>query len=420
MNILQIAYTVNPSIPCYRLKKALEAEGHKVRILTLHAAESLNNDPDIIVIKISFPFRVYKWIYYRIYDFIFDAVYRKREPSIFSIGLLGIPYRKIRKYIIEADVVHVHWALGLIGYSNLRKLSEDCRCVIWTAHDCWPFTGGCHHYKDCTGFESYCGKCPLLKSKRESDITRYIIKKKLKSIGKNITMIGPSKWISGAIEKSKVFKDNRVATIPNALNTELFKVVPGDGIRNRYGIESGSKVILTGATDLSSPYKGHEKLEEVLEGLDKDEYFDNAVIVIFGRSEKISKRYSGLTIKQLGYVSSEQEMAEIYNMADVFLLTSVNENLPSTVMESMACGTAVTAFDIGGVRDMIDHKVDGYIAKPFSIEDYIDGIKWCLDQDSSVRNVLHNKMEDYCSYPKVSEEHIKIYSDCISDYKKGI
>ena len=91
------------------------------------------------------------------------------------------------------------------------------------------------------------------------------------------------------------------------------------------------------------------------------------------------------------------------------MLTSVKENLPTVVMESLSCGTPVTAFDIGGVSDMISHNIDGYIAKPFDAEDFVKGIKWCLDGGKENSQQMHEKMRDYCSYPVIAKKYLDIY-----------
>ncbi len=417
MKILQISYAVNPTTSCYRLKNALEKEGHEVKIITMQATDKIADDQGMIVIRTFFLFRIYKNIYYRIRNLLIHLLYPNRVQSFYNLGVLGISYRRIKEYIHWADVVHIHWALGMINYSNLGKILRDNDKVVWTAHDCWPFTGGCHHDNGCDGYKKSCGKCPQLKSKSERDITKYVIYRKRKVFNDRIIMIGPSRWISERMRSSLLLNQNRVETIPNALDTDRFRLLDRDILRKKYGIKEYSKVIATGAADISSPYKGYRKFEAIMEMIGKDSYFANSVLLIFGYVQEIPENYGSIQVRKLGYIDDEDKMVEIYNMADVFLLTSTNENLPTTVMESMACGTPVVAFDIGGVGDMIEHAKDGYMAKAFDIGDYVNGIKWCIGNTELLSEKLHRKMEKYCSSSFIAKEHVHIFNECAGNRK---
>lgn len=409
MKVLQISFSVSPSTSCVRLKEALKGQGVDVKILTMHASNALVNDHDIIVIKKTIWTKVYKRICETIWKVIFDRKYPQRKPSIFDGGYDGIQYRYIKNIIAEADVVHIHWALMLINYRNLKEILRDKKNVIWTAHDCWPLTGGCHHFDaGCDAYKYNCGKCPLLLSNNSRDITNLIMKAKRKVFLSNIVMIGPSRWISERMKESSLFCNSMVQTIPNALNCEKYLVKDRRSIREKYGIDANQKVIMVGAYSMASPYKGYSYFLEILKKLSMNSYLDKLLVITFGNIDD-TEIYDGIETKHFGYIENEDKMVELYNLADVFLLTSVNENLPTVVMESMACGTPVATFDVGGVRDMVDHKKDGYVARKFDVEDLVEGIKWCIENGNSIRSDMHMKMEKYCAYDIVAKKHIELY-----------
>ncbi len=410
MKILQISYSVSSATSCMRLKSALEKKGHKVKVLTTGASKSLEDTQGLIIIRRSFIDKVYRKICYLNWNLVMNKVYPDKKNGLYSSGFEGIPYRKIKKYVKEADVVHIHWALMMIDYQNTMKIVRDCKKVVWTAHDCWPFTGGCHYVpKGCDGYITGCKKCPLLNSKSKYDITRWIYTLKLKNYSHKITMIGPSNWMSDHIRTSAIFNSNEVFTVPNALDSSIYKVLPKEALRHKYGLPLDRRIILTGAADITSPYKGYGNFVSLLEAISNDHDLDDVYLVLFGKNNDISDICHDIPYKQLGYIDSPQNMAEVYSLADVFVLTSTDENLPTVVMEAMSCGTPVTTFDVGGVADMISHQKDGYIAEAFDVKDFVKGIKWCFNFNNELRNEMHNKIAAYCDDEVVSQRHIEIY-----------
>lgn len=408
MKILQIQFGVSSSTTCLRLKHALEDMGHEVRIITLNPTKAVIEE--VTQIRLSFLFKVYRKVLLKFINTYCEKKYPNRKKGYFSYGIEGIPYRYIKKYILEADVVHINWALMLLNYKNMSKLIKNAKKVVWTTHDCWAFSGGCHYVPyGCEGYKRNCGNCQLLNSNASDDLSRFIINQKKKAFDSKIVFIGPSKWISEKIKESYLFKNNRVVTIPNAISCDIYKVMDRSDLRGKYNIPHDAKVMMVGAFDMSSPYKGYENFENIVGLIKSSPDRDNYFIVTVGNMNNIKSFCGPIPVLQLGYIDSEVKMAEIYNLADVFLLTSTYENLPTVVLESMACGTPVTAFNVGGLEDMVAHKVDGYLASPFDEHDFFNGIKWCLENGKVLRNNMHDKMKDYCSYPVVAQKHYELY-----------
>ena len=427
MKILLLSYSLTTSSPALRLKKALESRGEQVTLLTMTATEGVAAKKGVAVITPSHLYRMYEYVSIRLKNAIFRFIYRNKKPSYFSVGNLGIPYRYLRKYVLEADVVNLHWVTGFINYDDIEKIRRDAKKVIWTLHDCRPFTGGCHHDEGCNGFEKDCGRCPLLNSKNVHDITHYIMKRSRRSLTaylndnknpkgsaeaegissvKEINIVAPGTWMAERVSRSSLFGNSRCSVIPNALDLNIFKPLNRQSLREEYNIPEDARVILTGAVHMDSPYKGFEKLKEIITKLPRDIF-----LLTFGRVDDLADVCDGINLRQFGYIDDESEMARIYNLADVFVLPSLHENLPTVVMESMACGTPVTAFDVGSVRDMMSHKEDGYVATCYDADDFVEGVEWCMEYGRVISGKAVDRIRTYADYGIVGNKYTEAYSE---------
>ena len=427
MKILLLSYSLTTSTPALRLKKALESRGEQVTLIAMTATPKAEEKNGVEVITPSLLYRMYEYVSIRLKNAIFRFIYRNKKPSYFSVGNLGIPYRYLRKYVLEADVVNLHWVTGFINYDDIEKIRRDAKKVIWTLHDCRPFTGGCHHDEGCNGFEKDCGRCPLLNSDNVHDITHYVMKRSQKSFAaclddakdpkgnagarvkrnlKEINIVAPGTWMAARVSRSSLFGNSRCSIIPNALDCNIFKPLDRLSLREEYNIPKEARVILTGAVHMDSPYKGMEKLKEIITKLPRDIF-----LLTFGRVDDLADVCDGINLRQFGYIDDESEMARIYNLADVFVLPSLHENLPTVVMESMACGTPVTAFDVGSVRDMVSHKKDGYVAACYDADDFAEGIKWCMGSGQGIAGKMADKIRLFADYSIVGNKYIDAYSE---------
>ena len=279
----------------------------------------------------------------------------------------------------EASILVLHWINSFLSYKDIEKLGQLGKPMIWVMHDMWLFTGGCHVDGYCGKYDRGCGNCPLIPGEKEVDLSRrnFILKTEL--LGKlNVTVIGPSKWIVEQAGRSGILHGKKIIYIANALDTALFSPVSDrEKLRKKYGIVQNKKVILFGAADngTENENKGFHFLRQAFQYLEADKY----TLLIFGNTARNLDLPGELEVIRVGYVTEEDKMDELYNAADVLVNPSSQESFGYTVCEAMACGTPEVGFPIGGIKEQIAHKENGYLARYHDPEDLAEGIKYCIE-----------------------------------------
>ena len=315
-------------------------------------------------------------------DSIPVAFYKDRSKTLFSPSCLGFSNIVNKINDINPDIVHLHWICG--GMMRIEDISHIKAPIVWSLHDMWPFTGGCHYDEDCFGYEKNCGNCKVLRSKKENDLSKSVFKRKSRTYNKinSLTIVGSSKWISSCAKNSTLFKDNDTFTLPNCIDTKLFRPIDKSIVKTIFNIPKDKKIILFGAMhSLGDPRKGSKELFDAINMLDLKE----TVFVIAGSSqtkEMLELKYPVYFISPL---RDEVSLPLMYNVADVMIVPSLQENLANSIVESLACGIPVVAFDIGGNKDMIDHMENGYLAKAKNSEDMSNGIKWVIENKNYLK-----------------------------------
>ncbi|SRR5579875_47747 len=276
------------------------------------------------------------------------------------------------------DIVHLHWVgAGFLPIQGLKQF--DCP-VVWTLRDMWAFTGGCHYTDGCTRYEIGCGACPQLHSSQEHDLSRTIYNRKRRHWGSvDLRLVPISTWLADCVRASPLFHATPIEVIPNGLDLDLFHPVDRTDARNACGLPAGRPIIVYGAMRATrDPRKGFRELLMALAKFREMPNHKNAMLVVFGDIRPDDLPDVGIESRFVGHVDDDQKLARLYASADVAVMPSLQEAFGKTVIEAMACGTPVTAFASGGPRDIIAHRVDGYLAEPFSTDDLARGIDWCL------------------------------------------
>ncbi|MBZ0263307.1 glycosyltransferase family 4 protein [bacterium] len=324
------------------------------------------------------------------------------------------------KEIREADVINFHWIAGMIDYENESEFLAD-KAVIWTLHDLHAFTGGCHYASGCEGFLKQCGKCPSLGSKREEDWSRenWNIKEDFyKDI--DVQVVSPSRWLAGEAQRSSLFSRYPAHVIPYSLPVDVFCPKDREPLRSMLHLKKEHNLILFGAEHVKNKRKGFEYLLKALEQLAVSTKHENLLLGVFGELNEpipVNDRYK---ILPFGKISDMERLAAIYAMADVFVLPALEDNLPNTVLESLACGTPVIGFDIGGIPDMVDHKKTGYLATPFKTQSLADGIDWVLGEKAKGINFEQRCRQvamDRYAPPIQAEAYLQLYNSTLEKMK---
>lgn len=350
---------------------------------------------------------------------------RKIQKSItnskkipFSVLDYGVDISK-HPLVKSADIIHLHWINhGFLSAKSLEKLFALGKPIVFTMHDSFLFTGGCHVRYDCTAYLNSCGNCPALKSPGLNDVSakQWQLKNTLLS-NQTITIISPSKWLQQDAKNSSILQFKEVINIPNAIETDIFKPIDKTQARNKLGLPLDKFLMLSGFAP--SAYDGHKGADYLLKALQifNSKIDDNtAELLIFGN--KNNEMELGLTIPTFysGVINDDEKLALLYAAADVFLVPSLEDNLPNTVMESLACGTPVVAFSTGGIPEMIDHQQNGYLAKYKSVEDFSDGIFWIYNHPSKTEltKAAREKVLTNYTFELVAEKHIQLYKKLLS------
>jgi glycosyltransferase involved in cell wall biosynthesis len=307
--------------------------------------------------------------------------YNKKDFGLFSYPVLGSDISQ-HPQVQQADIIYLHWALG--GFLNFRsyyKIAALGKPVVIVLHDMWSISGGCHYSFTCEKYMAGCNNCQMFPGITSNDYAAKGFKKKsaFYSRYKNLYFVAPSRWIYNCAKDAKLTREKPVFYIPNVIDTQLFKPFDKQTAKRILGLDDQKPVIAFGAVSVDSPYKGWKFLQEALEKLKSDEQFSDLQVLIFGSgaNDSISDSIPFKT-KFMGFLMDEYSTMLVYNAADVFIAPSLADVGPATVQESLCCGTPVVGFDIGGIPDMIRHKVNGYLAKYRDGEDICNGIKFCL------------------------------------------
>lgn len=341
------------------------------------------------------------------FDVIPVKLYKNRLKIPFSPAWVPSSQKLIKTIKeLDPDIVHLHWICG--GFIKIEDIIKLNKPIIWTMHDMWPFTGGCHYSNGCEKYQDECKYCYILQSIKERDLSNYVFKRKINTYNKikKIYMVAPSYWIKKIAQKSKILNNIEILNIPNTIDTNLYCQFDKKMIKKEFNFDEKTKIILFGAMNaITDPKKGFDKLLEATRYI-KDK---NIKIIIFG-SKKPNNFYEDKFIF-FDKIAEENKLVKLYNISDVVVVPSLEENLSNVIMESLSCGTPVVAFNIGGNSDMIDHMMNGYLAKPFDTKDLYEGIMWVLNNKdySTLRKNAREKVLKHFSYNAIITKYIKLY-----------
>ena len=336
---------------------------------------------------------------------------------LFEIDLAntGSDITKLREFQ-EADIIHLHWInQGMLSLKGIRKILQSGKPVVWTMHDIWPATAVCHLTLDCRQFVNKCSRCRLLPT--GSTLADQIWKKKQWMLADaSIYYVACSRWLESEAKASALLKGHKVTSIPNPIDTHIYNRCNKQEARQRLGLPADKRLILFVSQRVTNRNKGMDYLVEACRQLD----VPNAGLVILGgHAEDITTQ---LPTFPLGYVNDEHRIIDVYNAADVFVLPSLSENLPNTIMEAMACGVPCVAFRVGGIPEEIDHRQNGYVAEYRNAEDLARGIRWILteaDYDELSKNAVHKVAQNY-SQQSVALKYLDVYQQAMAFKNYGL
>ena len=288
--------------------------------------------------------------------------------------------------------------------------------IVWSLHDNWAFTGGCHIMWECEKYKTECGACPRLGSNKKNDLSSKVFKRKQKAFEskKDMTIVGLSSWLNNASKSSTLLKEKNHINLPNPIDTNIFKPFDKEKSRELWSLPQSKKLVLFGANSATSDInKGFKELSEALHKLeDKDIEF-----VVFGSSEPKESQNFGFKTHYLGHLHDDVSLVTLYSAVDVMIVPSLQEAFGQTASEAMACGTPVVAFGHTGLLDIIDHQRNGYLAKPFDTTNLKDGIEWVLDHEDYEKLCLNarEKVRKEFDNVLVAKKYIELYKEILNE-----
>jgi len=403
---------------CLRLLKALHTQKVEAKLLVQYKKTGEKRVQGIVTGLFSRLRAKFDFLCERL-PFIF---FHERDKSVrfaFSRANAGKSI-KDEKWIKDADILHLHWTnSGFLSIADLKELVDTGKPIVWTLHDMWAFTGGCHYSGVCNHFINQCGDCYFLRDEEPNDISYdgWLRKAAMYADAKNITFVACSQWLAGVAKQSSLLQNFRITSIPNPIDTNVYKPVNKLDMREKWHINPFAKVILFGAANINDRRKGITYLVDALNHLTIDCPDKGLVeVVIFGKNKHFDVNQVPFNVNELSLITSQEELAEVYGMADVFVLSSIEDNLPNTVMESLACGTPVVGFNTGGIPEMIDHQKNGYLAEFKSSSDLAKGIYEMLyvaDKEAFSLNARNKVLTDY-NNEKVAKQYMEVYHSMLT------
>ena len=308
----------------------------------------------------------------------------------------------------EADIINLHWVAGFLDYKSFFE--KNTKPVVWTLHDMNPFTGGEHYEENYSGIGIDGFPMERKREQREKNISNINLALKIKSLqpATNLTIVAPSQWLADEARKSEVFKNRRVLRIPYGLDSEIFKPVDRAYSREIFNIPTDKKVILFVADSISNNRKGFIFLKKAFEQLTRDD------VILCAIGQKNGELASLNNVLELGPIYDERLMSVVYSAADVFVIPSLMDNLPNTVLESLMCGTPVIGFPVGGIPDMIEHGKNGLLTKDVSVSGLKDTLLDFLDSENDFnRNSIREDAKNKYDLKIQAQAYIDLFRDIL-------
>ena len=319
----------------------------------------------------------------------------------------------------QASVLNFHnLHSDFFSYLALPKLTE-LKPAVWTLHDMWSFTGHCAYSYDCDRWQTGCGQCPYLAEEPMVQRDATALEWKLKDWTYDrakLTVVAPSRWLCEQAKQGLLGRFD-VRHIPYGIDTQIYQPLDPQYCRHFLGIPASKRVLMFGAQSLTNARKGGDLLFESLAALPASLKADT-LLLTFGSDDDQMLKTLGMETIGLGYVSSDRIKAILFSAADAFVFPTRADNLPLVLQESIACGTPMVSFRVGGVPDMVRPGVTGLLADPANAQDLSVKIVEMLEaseQRSQMRKHCRAiALEEY-SLELQRDRYVELYQQLLED-----
>ena len=406
--------TGGAAVAAHRLMEALNNHGVKAKMLV---RDKLSDNLSVVGLPKS-PLLRWHFLWER---FVIFCHLRFSRVHLFDIDIAnaGSDITRLPEFR-EADIIHLHWVnQGMLSLKDIQKILRSGKPVVWTMHDMWPATAICHYTRGCKNYKTQCHHCQLLPGKGSNDLSALVWKRKQRMLdGNSVFFVTCSRWLEGAAKQSALLEGQKMTNIPNAIDTRVYHPTDRQQAREALGLPTDKKVILFVSQKVTDGRKGMAYFVEAVQRLTDGhpELREQAVVAVLGgHSEEVAAQLS-LPTFPLGYVSDEKKIVSVYNAADVFVTPSLEDNLPNTIMEAMACGVPCVGFNVGGIPEEIDHKKNGYVASYRDAEDLAQGLHWvlCEADYAALSSSAQRKVAQNYSQSAVAMRYTEVYNQALA------
>jgi glycosyltransferase involved in cell wall biosynthesis len=315
------------------------------------------------------------------------------------------------RFFCDADILNFHnLHSSTFSYLAISALTTT-KPAVFTLHDMWSFTGHCAYSYDCDRWKTGCGKCPYPDAypaiQRDNTRLEWTLKNWVYERS-HLTIVAPSRWLAEQAQRSML---NRfpIHHIPNGVETNLYRPLDPVQCKAVLGIPATKRVLMFGADKLGDLRKGADLLIKALQGL-PNSLKSELLLLTFGNSGDAIAKAADMEVFNLGYIGGDRMKAIAYSAADLFLFPTRADNLPLVLQESMACGTPMVSFKVGGVPDLVRPGVTGYLANPEDIKDFQDGILELL-KDPDLRTQMGQNCREIALQEYSLDLQIRRYLD---------
>jgi len=331
-------------------------------------------------------------------------------PDFFTPELYNLYFRK-NSY----DIYHFHDISTTFSPLFLNWLAHR-KPVIWTIHDCSPFTGGCIFPEDCKKYLNKCGNCPQLGEwpmLTRLDFTGPIqnYKKKMGQTGR-INFVFPSQWIADEATKCGLTHEDPLV-IPYFVNTEVFRPIDKSSIRSILGLPTKRFIVLISAWSIATKRKGFLDAVEAVRHMKDTPY----LLVVGNSSNELVRKLDGFEYRITGYINNDRFLAQYYAAADIFLFPTLADNLPNSILETMSSGTAPVTYRTGGIPEMVDHNESGWLATTGSVDGLVEGLNMAHGDPNTLRswqNKAREKVLKDFRRDTVLDKYVALYKQLAS------
>ncbi len=397
------------AIAAFRLHCALRNNGMDSKMLV---RIKISTDQDVI----ELPIEMNDWRnqYMMLQQYGIETTRSNLTNTHFSLPRIGLDHIEHLSLLQNAQILNLHWISFFLTPFAIQQIGTLGKPMVWTLHDESAYTGGCHYTAGCSKYREGCEQCPQLRE--ELCMLPATVLREKKRMWQHIplTLVTPSCWLKQCVEQSALFREKQVEVIPNSIDTEIFTPLNPKEIKQQLNIPDHAMVLMFGSTHRDEKRKGYDILKDVLNRLVRENSTSELYFINVGQPLYDLHFIDATRILRPGIIQEPSEMARFYAASDLFLLPSTEDNLPNSLLEAMACGTCIAAFNCGGMPDIIKDGYNGFLAQPFSPDSLFEAIQRFLAHESVQKqcreNAIATILQNYTP-EKQAQRYMELFKD---------